>query len=223
MILFIITAVNATAQAQCLSPLNSKSDMSPNPEDINGNFEFDYKITSSIEVKAKYDNGGTVSYKTKRYVADYFVNSADGSAYFPKGFFMTNFGRVSSRQGTILGSVWMANGQMVNYVLDDKGVPRTVTVSTSQTSGDVVAGQNMFTGSFLNGIRDATSIPAEIPVDLPWGDTGGFVSEIAQEDGSVGVVTMYFAVNPDIPPIKTNRPLTGFLVGVFKDDHFSQL
>ncbi|WP_411032398.1 hypothetical protein [Spongiimicrobium sp. 3-5] len=206
--------------AQCLAPIGEYGTFAANPEtDINGNFRFDYQIKCDIEVRANYTNdAGAVVPKTTRYNVDFYVNTTDGSAYFPSGFFMSNFGRTSNRQGSINGAIWKSDGQMVSYVLDAMyGQKRAIVVETGQTADNVFTGQLSFIGEFMAGIRDATSTPAPIPADLPWGATEGFVSEIAQPDGSMAKITIYFDLDPDIPPIKTSVPLVGFLTGVVKD------
>ena len=210
-------------KSQCIGPMEEFSTFPLNPVTyVNGIFQFDYRIVSSIEISASYQNheGGLTS-KVSRYNVDFFVNSADGSAYFPTGFFVSNFGSSTNGKGNIQGAIWKADGQMVSYVYDaEADQKRAIVVETNQSFRDVELGQLAFISRFIEGIRTATNTPAPIPVDLPWGNTEGFVSEVVQPDGSKAKITIYFALNPDIPHIKTSVPLVGFLTGIVKDVAF---
>ncbi len=201
----------SSAGARCFSPVEKASAMADNPSDPNGIFKFDYWVESKIKFKA---DGRIQSYK-----ANYYVNTSDGSIYFPGGpggFFAANFMRPENRSGKIESALWMPNGQMVLYAYDkENDIKRAIVRETNQTSGHVALDKALNVTQFINSSRIMIQNPDPIPIgtNISWGATEAIKGEMSD-----GVGTIHFALEPNIIPIPTNTHLVGFMVGIFKDD-----
>lgn len=203
------------------------SEFPANPEtNINGIFKFDYRIDSDIEAKVQYTNDEGVEYDSIIHLrANYYVNTADNSMFFPKGFFKSNFGRDSTRQGSMHGAIWMPNGQMVSYVYDSRNdQKRAMLVETNQTADDVALGGYFFLTRFLSNLDDLTLTPPSLPLpDIHWpGPTEMLQGTFMDRSGAEVKATVHLAGNPAMIPIKTSMPTIGFFVGVIKEIKFKK-
>ena len=204
--LILISAI-LELSAQCLALPSELSSMPKNPLDENGVFQFDLKIYSEVNT---YTDG-----ELNVLEMIYYVNTADNSMYFPDGFFKSNFGTNESRDGRIDGSIWMANGQMVNYVYDSKNdIKRAMTIEINQTADDVHAGRLSTMTQWFTRLGELTEIP-EAPHPLP--DTEGFIAPLRSPDG-VGddKLTVFFDIKSY--DVKTTPLFVGFMVGILKDN-----
>lgn len=209
----IRSLVGGAGTGYCLAPADEVSSMQDNPTDPSGTFKFDYWIESEVEVQAE----GIV----QPLKVNYYINTSDGSMYFPKGFLMANRLPASSADGEIHGALWMPNGQMARYVYDSENdIKRVIVVDTEQTASDVIADKYMSATHFMASTRNMKANPEPLPtnINLSWGPTKGYLGELFNNDGTKSETTIYFAEEPNILPIKTNTPLVGFLVGIFKDN-----
>ncbi len=212
--LLLIIIVAFQSNSQCLARLMDESTVSVNPENgKRGDFHFDYKIESDIEMKT---SDGIV----KRYNVDYYVNTADGSIFFEKkfGFFGSDDLPFDSRMGKVDGTIIFPNGQITVYVYDAKSdKKRALNFQSNKSLSD--AGLDNYTRmmQFLNSLNETSEHPEPLPETVVWsGVTQGYKGKVYSDKGDEVKITMYFDTNPT-QTIRTNQPITGFLVGVVKD------
>ncbi|MCF6168826.1 hypothetical protein [Lutibacter sp.] len=198
--------------SKCLAGLTAKTVILANPEEVNGVFHFDYKIKSNIEASK---SGKIIKFKN----LTYYVNTADGSIYFPKESLAKMAGNISSKDGRVDGTIWLSNRQMVTYFYDAiYKKKRAFTVNANKSSNDVFMNEHLGFLQFFNNQSDTLAIK-ERPVPLPstskWQTIShGYAGKIINQD-SEAKMTIYIDCNP--PPIATGFPMIGFLVGVVKD------
>lgn len=213
-------------QAQCLSGMYDESEMEGNPEkNINGIFRFDYKIQSKFEGKFQYQDAGRTYYKTVAYDMDYYINTADNSMFFPKGFFLSSLGKTEDRRGNKLhGAVWMPTGQMVSYVEDAMGrdappVRRAITVQSNKSTFRVAAEKVLASYDFAEGLEDISGITDSLPSPREWRDITEIVRSNFKDSRGVKIkATVHFDARPTTDSIKTTLASTGFLVGIVRDN-----
>ncbi len=212
--ILVLTLGVTNVHSQCLAPLDAPSAIAANPVDeIDGVFKFDYKIKADV----KFTMGG----RTQRVEMDYYVNSADGSIFFPsgfRGFFNVNFGAYEDSRGKIDGAIWLANGQMVTYYLDKKdGAKRAATRKSAQTADGRFENDYMKMMEFFNSSAALAEHPAPMPEHIIWPTpTEGYRGEVIESrTGIKNTVDIYFDTKPT--PIKTSTTMVGFMVGVMKD------
>ena len=211
---------SGTDNSNCLAEISALSAMTPNPvSDINGSFKFDYKIQAIMTI------GGTTVDNTihgNRFRMDYYVNSADGSILFPggpSGFFKSNF-FYQDTYGRIDAAIWLANGQMVSYVYDDKaGHNRAITRESVMTAGARMGIDYLKMTEFFESARVLPEVPK--PPAMTWfGPAVGYEGEVVESyTGEKNTMVLYFDKNPT--PIKTSVVMMGFMVGVLKDSHMA--
>ncbi len=193
--------------------LTAKTNIAANPEKVNDVFHFDYKIKSNIEIKKdgkarKLDN------------ISYYVNTQDGSIFFPKeSITRMAGGAVSNDAGRVDGSIWLSNHQMVTYLYDAiYKKKRAFTVTSKKTSDDVFMNEHLGFLQFFNNQADSLNIskaPALLPASSQWrGQSHVYAGKIVNADSEADM-TLYIDCNPS--PIATGFPMVGFLVGVVKD------
>jgi len=213
-IILLLVSILTTSfiSAQCLASLKEESLMLTNPEnEINSVFYFDYKINSNLE----YENDGVV----KRYNMTYYVNTADGSMFFPKGLLSANGFNTADDNLRFDGTVWLSNRQMVVYILEiPHNKKRAMTVTTHKTSTDTFMDQHLAMLTFFNDMVDpemTPDTPEPLPESFIWdGITQGYAGKIVGAD-SEAYMTIYFDKRPT--NIITTAPKVGFLAGVIKD------
>ena len=207
------------AEAGCMIGADVPSPMAPNPEDTDGIFRFDYRISSIV--RASFIDGGRR--QSMDLNVNYYVNSNDGSLFFSTetgGFFGANSFATSDRMGRIDGVIQKADGQQVLYGLErPTSTLRAVVVAQDQTAADVAGWKQLNVSEFMNSTGSTTLSPDPLPPHLAskWGDVPGYVGQMNDVSGTKSTVTIYMGRSPDIGPIPTNSPLVGFLVGIFKD------
>lgn len=213
-ILLLIVSIITTSvtSAQCLAELKEESLMLTNPEnEINSVFYFDYKINSNLE----YQKDGVI----KRLHLIYYVNTADGSMFFPKGLLSANDFNTANDNFRFDGAVWLSNRQMVTYILDIANhQKRAMTVTTHKNSSDIFMDQHLAMLTFFNDIADSEmnrDKPEPLPKSFVWkGITQGYAGKIVGAD-SEAYMTIYFDKYPT--NILTTSPKVGFLAGLIKD------
>ena len=212
LLLLIITfSCTQMGFSQCLAPATAMSSIRANPEEAVGSFSFNYLIKSDIEMRV----GGGI----EEVQADYWVNTTDGSMFFPKAFAMINVGRTSGIDGELEGMVIAANGQRYTYYTDaETGRPMVKLTESNRSAEDAIWGQLNFINDFF---ENASLVRAEpvFPEGNNWGNLQAYEADLGQEDGSSRKTTMWFARNPGISSIATSKPLVGYLVGIVKDTY----
>ncbi|MFK5983145.1 MAG: hypothetical protein QM499_09540 [Flavobacteriaceae bacterium] len=212
-ITILMFTLNITSYAQCAS-VSSQSSMSDNPtsENLNGLFNFDYKIESIIET----EKDGELN----RIIADYYVNTSDGSIFIPKEM-MDQFpnSHELDEDFTFDGALWFADGKMIYYLNDVSHNQKRAFVAPSHSTG---AASNLIVGNiadnmaFISDINELPNYPEMLP-DWFWrnGITEGYGNDgVAIEDYQTKM-TIYADANPS--RIKTTTPIVGFLVGIYKN------
>ncbi len=207
-ILLVFLCSGYTVFSQCLTGGDQSKFPANSEKKIDTVFSFDYRINSTLEFKT---NG-----KTRRFALNYYVNTQDGSMFFPKGIFPANNFEDQSEHFRFDGAVWLSNRQMINYILDkDNDQKRAMTVSSNNSSNDVFLGQHTAILSFFNDRNDPTleqEIPEPLPPTVDWaGITHGYTGDIYSNSGKAKL-TIYLDEKP-LLPIKTSVPLIGFLAG----------
>jgi hypothetical protein len=199
--------------AQCAS-VSARSTMADNPtsENLNGTFRFDYKIESIIETK-KDD-------KLNRIIADYYVNTSDGSIFIPKEL-MDQFSNAHAIEDnlTFEGAVWFADGKMIYYLNDVTHHQKRAFVAPTHATG---SSSNMMIDNLISDqafIGDINALPNS-PEPLPdwfWrnGNTEGYGNFGVSTASSQTHMSVYADANSS--NIKTNTLHVGFLVGIYKN------
>jgi len=187
--------------SQSKFPANSKNK-------IDSIFNFDYKIKSDVEIKT---NG-----HVKRLRMIYYVNTQDGSMFYPKGFLLANNMKTADEHFRFDGAIWLSNRQMVTYVYDIANhIKRAMTVSSNKSSLNEFLDQHLAISSFFDDRADPTikqEIPEPMPASFHWnGITEGFTGNIYDRNYKAKM-TIYIDKHP--MTIKTSFPMVGFLVGV---------
>jgi hypothetical protein len=206
-ILLISIFATSITSGQCIT--GSQSKMLANSEKkIDSIFNFDYRINSTLEYKREG--------KVKRFALTYYVNTQDGSMFFPKGILPANNFEDQNEHFRFDSTVWLSNRQMVNYIFDKtNNQKRAMTVSTKKSSTDVFMGQHTEILSFFNDREDlemAQETPKPLPVEFKWNSiTHGYTGDIYFETEKAKM-TIYLDEHPT--DIKTSTPIVGFLVGV---------
>ncbi|MGV6845236.1 MAG: hypothetical protein ACWA42_03815 [Lutibacter sp.] len=197
---------------KCLAKLEDKPTIKANSNVVNDFFKFDYKITANL----KFKSGGT----TKRIKnLSYYVNTQDGSIYFPKESIKEfSNGRLANQNGRVDGAIWLSNHQLVIYLYDAIFKrKRAFTVSSKKSSDDVFMNEHLGFLQFFNDQADTINVlrPEPLPQTSKWqGVSQGYAGKIinATEEAKM---TIYLDCNAT--PIATGFPMIGFLVGVVKD------
>ena len=104
----ILSCESKENDSYCIGPIENRSKIQANPDDINGGFAFDYLITSQL--KSNVDGSEEI------YDLDYFVNTADGSKFLSPTMLTVNFGQVTNEFGSVDGIIIMPSGKTVVYV-----------------------------------------------------------------------------------------------------------
>lgn len=215
-------AGGSAGSADCLAPMEELSKMTPNPENIDGTFRFDYKINSLLNFEMadtanfnpEYSRGNPTEWKM-----EYYVNSSDGSILFPggeMGFFNTNF-RMNSSLGEIDAAIWLPNGQMVIYGTGTDGKRHAITRESIQTSEGRYQNDFMQIQRFISSSLEWGEWREPLPPRIDWrGDVIGYKATLPEErTGFDNVWIMYFDKAPTA--IRTSVPMIGYMVGVMKD------
>lgn len=209
---------------ECLAPAGDESPMGANPvEDISSMFKFDYKIESVIryemdmtEVNEEYFKNNS----SREVVMNYYVNSADGSMFFPggiTGFFETNFS-IPANFGKVDAAIRLANGQIVTYGYDAKyNQKRAGTRGIKQTAEELKAKQLHDIMLFFRSSRELREHPDPMPAYVQWDNiTQGYKAIMLEGETRIeNTWTIYFDTKPT--PIKTSCVMMGHMVGVMKD------
>lgn len=208
-ILLYFVLLNFTGFTQCIKG-GDQSKFPANPESkLNANFKFDYQIYATIEVNT---NG-----ETKRYKIHYYVNSQDGSLFFPEGIlFMNNFNK-EGKEYRFDGAVRLANGQTGIYLYDKKyHKKRVFTVASKKTASDNFLNTHLALLSFFNDRNDPEikqENPEPLPPSVDWsGILHGYTGNIYNNDGKAKL-TLYLDEHPMLY-YKTSVPVAGFLSGI---------
>jgi len=194
--------------AQCISGSQSKFPANSEKK-IDSIFNFDYRVNSTLEYKREGE--------VKRFALTYYVNTQDGSMFFPKGILPANNFEDQNEHFRFDGTVWLSNRQMVNYIFDKaNNQKRAMTVATNQSSSDVFIDQHTAILSFFNDREDyekEKETPEPLPESFIWkGITHGYTGKI-RNSNSEAILTVYFDERP--LTIHTSAPISGFLVGVY--------
>ena len=194
--------------AQCISGSQSKYPANSEKK-IDSIFNFDYRINSTLEFKTRG--------KVERLSLTYYVNTQDGSMFFPKGILQANNFEDQNKHFRFDGTVWLSNRQMVNYIFDKaNNKKRAMTVATNQSSSDVFIDQHTAILSFFNDREDSKMLnekPEPLPESFVWKRiTHGYTGKIINSN-SEAILTVYF--DERSLTIHTSTPITGFLVGVY--------
>lgn len=183
----------------------------PSPEELDGQFHFDYYIESEVEMMAD----GT----TQTMPMNYFVNSRDGSMLLLRSFFMDNFGSFEDDGMKADAVIWLANGQIVAYVQDkDFGQKRAITIDVNQTRADVMGPRAINPEELLREGRNSGLSPAALPSDSPWSGQASAYTYYREERFDPGIrnlMTSY--VSNDISVVASPMSSFGFMVGHIKD------
>ncbi|MEM9001182.1 MAG: hypothetical protein AAGB24_13040 [Bacteroidota bacterium] len=206
---FIIMLLCFGMKAQCIGPLANATEIRANPNDINGNFRFNYRIESHINYEIPDEVG--------QLRGDYFVNTTDGSLFFHKGFLLNNFKRMYSGDNRLDAAIMMPNGKIVLYVYDiANDQKRALELATNLTAGDRALEQFFGLQRFYNESLELRAVPARKPSSVRW-KTRAYAVDIPQPGRRADKFTVHFAENPSIGTIKTSVPMVGLFVGIFKD------
>jgi len=197
-------------RVSCCTLTTAISD-NPPPDDLDGQFHFDYYIESEVEMMAD----GT----TQTMPMNYFVNSRDGSMLLLRSFFMDNFGSFEDNGMKADAVIWLANGQIVAYVQDKTfGQKRAITLDMNQTRGDVMGPRAINPEELLREGRNSGVSPAALPSDSPWSGQATAYSYYREERFDPGVhnlMTSY--VSNDNSVVASPMSSFGFMVGHIKD------
>ena len=220
---------SAAASGPCLAPTNVASNFTPNPIDpVNSIFKFDYRIeaVANFEFDEENFNPEYSMGNPKELIMDYYVNSADGSILFTggsTGFFGTNF-QFDDALGRVDAAVWLANGQMVVFGYDAKE-DRLVAVTreSAQTGEGRWANDYVTMKEFFKSTEEWAAIPEPAPPQITtrYGNTVGYRGKMIEaHTGLTNTWKLYFDTTPT--PITTSPIITGFMVGVLKDDQIAK-
>ena len=183
----------------------------PTPEELDGQFHFDYYIESEVEMMAD----GT----TQTMPMNYFVNSRDGSMLLLRSFFMDNFGSFEDKGMKADAVIWLANGQIVAYVQDKTfSQKRAITLDMNQTRGDVMGPRAINPEELLREGRSSGVRPVALPSDNPWAGQATGYAYYREERFNPGVrnlMTSY--VSNDNSVVASPMSSFGFMVGHIKD------
>ena len=220
---------SGTASGPCLAPTNVAINFTPNPIDpVNSIFKFDYRIEAVVnfefdeeEFNPEYSKGNP-----KELIMDYYVNSADGSILLrggDTGFFGKNF-QFDASLGRVDAAVWLANGQMVVFGYDAKA-DRLVAVTreSAQTGEGRRANDYVTMQKFFESTEEWVAIPEPAPpqITAAYGKTVGYRGKMIEaHTGLTNTWKLYFDTTPT--PITTSPIITGFMVGVLKDDQIAK-
>jgi hypothetical protein len=208
--IFIISTNMAQEHSWKCVKGGAQSKFPANPESkLNAKFKFDYQINSIFEVPIKG--------KAKRFTVRYYVNSQDGSLFFPDGIlWMNNFNK-EGEDYRFDGAVRLANGQMGIYLYDKKyHKKRVFTVASKKSATDNFLNAHLTLQTFFND-RNDPEIEQENPEPLPpgvdWsGILHGYTGYIYNSTDKVKL-TIYLDEQPMLSD-KTSVPVAGFLAGV---------
>jgi hypothetical protein len=187
-----------------------QSKFTANPEKkVNSTFQFDYQIYSTIESNL---NG-----EIKRIKTHYYVNSRDGSLFFPKGILGMNNYDDSGSNYRFDGAVKLANGQLAIFLFDiDKNKKRVYTVDSNNTASNNFMNQHEVFLTFFNDREDPEmeqENPEPLPPSVDWsGILHGYTGYIYNNTDRAKM-TIYLDEHPRLAD-KTSVPLTGFLAGI---------
>jgi len=220
-ILFYFIFLSNIGFAQCVKGGDQSKFPANSEKKIDSIFNFDYRINSTLEFKTKG--------KTRRFVLTYYVNTQDGSLFFPKGILPANNFEDQNEHFRFDGTVWLSNRQMVNYIFDKANIQkRSMTVHSNNSSNDVFFGQHTAILSFFNDQNDYTlnhEKPEPLPPTVDWdGILHGYTGYIYGVSGKAKL-TLYLDEKP-MQYYKTSVPLTGFLTGIlnfFNEDKCNAL
>ncbi|MEN8788241.1 MAG: hypothetical protein ABF295_01905 [Flavobacteriaceae bacterium] len=183
----------------------------PSPDELEGQFHFDYYIESEVE---SLTDGETTEVEM-----NYYVNSKDGSMLLLKSWFTENFGRSESGGMKAEAVIWLANGQVVAYVEDEiYGQKRAITLDMNQTRGDVMGPRAINPEELLReGLSSGVS-PAALPSDSPWAGNSTPYAYYREERFDPGVRNLMTAyVSNDVSVVASPMSSFGFMVGHIKD------
>ncbi len=218
------TAMNAQG-AQCLAPVDATSDMPANPEDrANAVFSFDYKIVSNVKHRSRE---GKITEINR---LKYYVNSQDGTMFFPKDAVpssvlraLTGYSSMEDEDVEFNGMVIFPNGKYVMFVrlkeFEEGNPKRALTKSVPSNADDIVVENFTNITKFFNDIADKFASQDDLeplPSNSKWqGKSLGYTAEISGRYTNHAVRTMYIDLQPTA--ITTGTGMVGFLVGVVKD------
>ena len=183
----------------------------PSPEELDGQFHFDYYIESEVEM--------TADGSTRKMPMNYFVNSRDGSMLLLRSFFMDNFGTFADGGMKADAVIWLANGQLVAYVQDSTfSQKRAITLDMNQTRADVMGPRAINPEELLREGRNSGISPAALPSDSPWSGQATaytYYREERFEPDVRNLMTSY--VSNDNSVVASPMSSFGFMVGHIKD------
>lgn len=176
---------------------------------VNGIYHFDYQIHSTIET---FSNG-----RKKRLQTSYYVNSRDGSLFFPKGIIGMNHFNNQDGDFRFDGALILSNGQMVMYLYDKQfHKKRAFTVNSKKTANDKFMNTHTALLAFFNDRNDPDlqqENPEPLPASFDWdGITHGFTGDIYNGTDKAKM-TLYLDEHPMLMD-KTSVPVAGFLTGI---------
>jgi len=213
----------AKGQDKCLAKM---SDMTANPENNpKGVFKFDYIIQSDITHQHK--NGKIIKVDNLKY----YVNTQDGSIYFPKNGVPSNVIRsltggkysvMGNNETKFEGAIFFPNGKGVLYMSEreEHGYRKIAYVLPVPRDGNAAV-LAAFTGlqKFFNDIADKISPQDDLqplPSGSKWNERSiGYVGETQIGNNESVIRTMYIDLEPT--RINTGFGMVGFLVGVVID------
>lgn len=208
-LLCISIIVTSFIFGQCVKGGQQSKFPSNSKNKIDSIFNFDYQIYATIE----YKTNGTI----KRLKTHYYVNSQDGSLFFPEEILGINNFNNNDNNFRFDGAVRLANKQMGMYIYDKKyNKKRVFTVASKKSASDSFLNTHLALLSFFNN-RNDSSIKQENPEPLPlgfdWdGITHGYVGDI-YNSSSKAKLTIYLDEQPMLRH-RTSVPLAGFLTGI---------
>ncbi|MEM0931759.1 MAG: hypothetical protein AAGJ12_04800 [Bacteroidota bacterium] len=206
----ILSCESKENDSYCIGPIENRSKIQANPDDINGGFAFDYLITSQL--KSNVDGSEEI------YDLDYFVNTADGSRFLSPTMLTVNFGQVTNEFGSVDGIIIMPSGKTVVYVNNAQfNQKRALTMAMDGTRQDKMFNDLAFLEEVFNEAADFNEVAHKKPSGIKQ-QTKAYTAMVNSPDGERAKMTIHFAENTTGRTIQTGVPLIGLLVGVVKDD-----
>ncbi|WP_435623682.1 hypothetical protein [Flagellimonas sp.] len=209
-LVFLFSACeNKENDSYCIGPIENQNTVRANPDNLNGQFQFDYLISSQLKSNAEGSE--------EVYELDYFVNTSDGSKFLSRTTMMVNFGEIDSEFGSVDGVIIMPSGKTVIYVNDaQSNMKRAITVAMDGTREDKIFNDFVFLNEFFSNTASLREVADSKPNSISQ-KTKAFTATVNAPNGEKAKVTMHFGENQNGRVIETGVPLVGLLVGVVKD------